>query len=256
MLLTVGIAIDAFLIEPNQLAVTRMVFTSSKLDRSYKVIFLADLQTDNPGEKEAEILALSAAENPDLILFGGDYIHIYDPEDYQETVRILNEIMIESQLNPHLGALAVQGNVDWNNWQEIFTGTNVEVLDTTRTLDFGSLSITALGVEDAVNTNLHLRGSDDYHLVLGHYPNFSLGEIDADLLLAGHTHGGQVQLPGIGPIITLSAVPRSWASGLTEISPDKYLLVSRGIGMERVYAPRMRFLCRPEMIILNLEPAQ
>jgi len=89
---------------------------------------------------------------------------------------------------------------------------------------------------------------------MGHSPNFSLGEIDADLLLAGHTHGGQVQLPGIGPLLTLSLVPRSWASGLTEISPDQYLLVSRGIGLERGNAPQLRFNCRPELVILDLIP--
>ena len=82
------------------------------------------------------------------------------------------------------------------------------------------------------------------------------GEIDADLLLAGHTHGGQVQLPGIGPLLTLYGVPRDWASGLTEIHPGQYLLVSRGIGLERGNAPRLRFLCRPELIVIYLEPAQ
>ena len=91
-------------------------------------------------------------------------------------------------------------------------------------------------------------------MVLGHSPNFSLGDINADLLLAGHTHGGQVRLPGIGPILTLSAVPRDWASGLTEIQPGRNLLVSRGIGLERGNAPRMRFLCRPELIVISLEP--
>ena len=103
---------------------------------------------------------------------------------------------------------------------------------------------------------MFIQGSEKYHIAFGHNPNYSLGEINADLLLAGHTHGGQFQLPVIGPLLTISLVPRDWASGLTEISPGQYLLVSRGIGMERGYAPRMRFLCRPELVILEIKPVR
>jgi hypothetical protein len=92
-----------------------------------------------------------------------------------------------------------------------------------------------------------------YHLVLGHCPDYSPGEIEADLLIAGHTRGGQVRLPLIGPLITLSEVLRSWAAGVTEIAPGKRLIVSRGIGMER-YAPEIRCLCRPELSVLDLLP--
>jgi hypothetical protein len=97
-------------------------------------------------------------------------------------------------------------------------------------------------------------GEDRFHIVLGHSPNFSLGPVDADLLIAGHTHGGQVQLPLIGPLLTLSHVPRSWASGVTEIALGKTMVVSRGIGMERGAAPRLRFLCRPELVVVDLLP--
>jgi predicted MPP superfamily phosphohydrolase len=62
-------------------------------------------------------------------------------------------------------------------------------------------------------------------------------------------------LPGIGPIITLSAVPRKWATGMTDLGNEKKLIVSRGIGMERAGAPRVRFLCRPELVIIDVAPA-
>ena len=85
-------------------------------------------------------------------------------------------------------------------------------------------------------------------------PNFALGEIPADLLVAGHTHGGQVRLPWIGPMITHSRIPHAWAAGLTELPGGGKLLVSRGIGMERGFAPPMRFLCRPELMVIDLVP--
>ena len=72
--------------------------------------------------------------------------------------------------------------------------------------------------------------------------------------MAGHTHGGQVRLPLIGPLKTSAKIPRHWAAGLTDIGGGRRLVVSRGIGMERLWAPRLRFLCRPELVILDVVP--
>jgi len=88
--------------------------------------------------------------------------------------------------------------------------------------------------------------------VLGHVPNFALGGGGADLLIAGHTHGGQIRLPLLGPIIVNCQVPRRWACGLSELPGGAKLLVSRGIGMERGFAPRLRFLCHPELVVIDL----
>ena len=97
-------------------------------------------------------------------------------------------------------------------------------------------------------------GADRFHIAMGHRPDFALGQIEADLLVAGHTHGGQVRLPWVGPLLTFSEVPRSWAAGLTDLPDGGRLLVSRGIGHERGHAPRLRFLCRPELVVIDLVP--
>jgi len=249
-------AADAFLIEPNLLEITRITIKSDKIDKSITAVFLADIQTDSPGSSEARIFDLAANENPDLVLLSGDYIQLTDPGEYGTAIKVLQSILKDSNLNPPLGAYAVQEKKKKKGWKEIFSASSVLAIDSTKVIESDQFVLTALGKEDAGNTSLLLVGSDKFHIVLGHSPNFSLGEINADLLLAGHTHGGQVQLPGIGPLLTLSGVPRDWASGLTEIQPGQYLLVSRGIGLERGNAPRLRFLCRPELIVIYLEPAQ
>ena len=64
----------------------------------------------------------------------------------------------------------------------------------------------------------------------------------------------KIQLPVFGPILTLSRVPRSWAAGVTDLGAGRMLVVSRGVGMERGRAPRVRFLCRPEVVVVDLVP--
>ncbi len=253
--ITMLIAIDSFLIEPYWLKVSRYEISSPKLDEPLTVALLADIQTDSPGEFERDVLEIVNEMNPDLILLAGDYIQVWDPDSYQGQGRALNEILRDADLFAKFGIYAVRGNVDWNSWKDIFTDLDIRLFDETEAVDLGPIMLTGVGWVDSANPSLQIEGGEKFHIVLGHSPNFSLGEIEGDLLLAGHTHGGQVQLPGIGPLVTISVVPRAWASGLTEIDPGKHLLVSNGVGLERGYAPRMRFLCRPEVILITLKPA-
>jgi len=254
--LVLVVAIDAFLVEPHSLEVTRITLSSEKITEPVKVALLADIQTDLPGSFEERVLDLVKAEDPDLILLAGDYLQIMDPDQYLASVKVLNRLFLEADLSPQLGSVAVRGNVDRNGWMGIFQGMDVLLFEETKTIDLGPLTITGVDWLDSENPALEVSGSEKYHIILGHSPNYSLGAIEGDLLLAGHTHGGQVQLPGIGPILTLSAVPRSWASGLSEIHPGQFLLVSRGIGLERGHAPRLRFLCHPELIMIDLLPLE
>jgi predicted MPP superfamily phosphohydrolase len=99
----------------------------------------------------------------------------------------------------------------------------------------------------------------DAHLRLGlaHAPEPRI--IDAytadgvDLLLAGHTHGGQVNIPGFGPLVTNCGIDRKRARGLSRYGAggnEAWLHVSAGIGTSP-YAP-IRFACRPEATLLTL----
>lgn len=71
-----------------------------------------------------------------------------------------------------------------------------------------------------------------------------------DLLLAGHTHGGQVRIPGIGALVTNCGIDRSRARGLSRWGSTSWLNVSAGIGANP-YLP-VRFACRPEATLLTL----
>ncbi|MFH0825442.1 MAG: metallophosphoesterase [Pseudomonadota bacterium] len=248
----------SFLVEPFRLEVTRVTISSIKLATPVRVAVIADLQTDNPGAYEEMAMKMVMDESPDLILFAGDYLQIAYNR-YLEKRRVLNGILRSAGLSAPLGIYAVKGNCDWRNeWKGIFRGLPVTFFDVSETLDLGPLILTGLTEHDSMKRGLLIKPQEallsKHHIVLGHFPDFSMGSVNANLLIAGHTHGGQFQIPFIGPILTLSRVPRSWASGVTNVGTDKVLIVSRGIGMERGNAPRMRLFCRPEVIIVDLAP--
>ena len=75
-----------------------------------------------------------------------------------------------------------------------------------------------------------------------------------DVLLAGHTHGGQVRLPGIGALVTNCGIDRSRARGLSRWGSHALLNVSAGLGSSP-YMP-MRFCCRPEASLITLRPRE
>jgi predicted MPP superfamily phosphohydrolase len=97
--------------------------------------------------------------------------------------------------------------------------------------------------------------ADGYSLLLYHSPDLAeaAAEAGVDLYLAGHTHGGQVRLPFYGAIITMSAYGKRFEAGQYRVGATT-LYVSRGIGMEGLRLPRVRFLCPPEIVVIDLEP--
>jgi len=76
-------------------------------------------------------------------------------------------------------------------------------------------------------------------------------QFDVDLYLCGHTHGGQVRVPGYGAIITSAITGKRYEMGRYDENGTT-LYVSRGIGLEGLSAPRLRLFCPPEMTLITL----
>ncbi len=118
------------------------------------------------------------------------------------------------------------------------------------------LGLELLGLDDPHIGRQDLRVAPRHHaerfgFAVSHSPDPApeLAALGYDLMVFGHTHGGQVRMPFVGALVTNSHVPRRMASGLVRLG-DAYAHISPGLGTSK-YAP-FRFLCRPEATLLEL----
>jgi predicted MPP superfamily phosphohydrolase len=125
-------------------------------------------------------------------------------------------------------------------------------------VDLDGLPVEVVGLDDAHIGRHDLRAAlrrapARFGLAITHSPDVvpELAALGYDLVVAGHTHGGQVRLPLVGALVTNSHLPRRLASGLFRVGPT-IVHVSPGLGTSK-FAP-FRFLCRPEATILELAP--
>jgi predicted MPP superfamily phosphohydrolase len=130
------------------------------------------------------------------------------------------------------------------------------------------VSLNFVGVDDAhdglddlasIPSQSDLASGADLVIGVSHAPYLrvidAMGEVGVDLLLAGHTHGGQVCIPGFGALVTNCDLPRKNAKGLSSwnvTGKTLILNVVAGLG-HSIYAP-VRFACRPEVRLLTLLP--
>jgi uncharacterized protein len=128
----------------------------------------------------------------------------------------------------------------------------------TELIDDGATRIRIAGVDDPYirrHRTGHIARAAEDALAIGlvHAPDVVSDWILAgfDLVLAGHTHGGQVRLPLVGAVVTNCALPAALAGGLHAIG-DGWLHVSPGLGSGR-FAP-VRFNERPEATLLQIRP--
>lgn len=131
-----------------------------------------------------------------------------------------------------------------------------DLTNSRRELSLGELPVELLGLDDAHIRRHDLRIAprtrpDGFGIAVMHSPDSApeAAALGYELVLAGHTHGGQVRLPLLGALVTNSCMPRRLVSGLIRLG-SAVLHTSPGLGTSK-YAP-FRFWCRPEATILEL----
>jgi predicted MPP superfamily phosphohydrolase len=228
---------------------------------STNVVFLSDLHWDT--RSPAAAAGLIAAVNrqvPDWILIGGDMLR--GPGHLPAVVDILG------QLRATEGKLAVRGNRE-NLYPSLVGDTLAEALaraDVRLLVNeaapahpgrphFVGLDEPRHGSPDPACIR-KARTDDRPVVVISHTPDTvaAVGMADAgDLVLAGHTHGGQIRLPLLGPIYTSSAYWRQFDRGWFTRADGALMFVTTGTGTTGHPPLRRRLLCPPEIAVLDLQ---
>lgn len=266
VLISIGLAlgVDTLFVEPARLVVNRQELRlptwPSEL-AGLRIAFLSDLHVGSPHWGLArlhELVQQVNSERADLILLGGDYL-INDIwfGKHVDAESIAREL---GALRAPLGVFAVLGNHDWWNdgpkVRAAFEAQGVTVLDDeVRRIHFNGRSLCLLGVRDeterqrSAQKELELALPGMPLLVLMHEPDL-FAELDerATLTLAGHTHGGQVDLPFLGRRVVPSRYGARYAAGHI-VENGRHLFVTTGVGTSII---PVRFRVPPEIALLTL----
>jgi predicted MPP superfamily phosphohydrolase len=265
-LVCIPIAVDATFVEPYRLVTERAsIPLSSARSGAHPITIavLADIQCNFVTDREREAVRRAMEAHPDLVLLPGDLVQV----GTHRLPEILDDFhALLAPLVAPLGVYFVQGNCETKeDARRLLAGTPVRFLDDeVLELSLADRRVTLCGVDlsfasararAALERIQRAPGSDDVRIVVAHRPDVIEAlprDSRVDLIVCGHTHGGQVVIPFFGPPITLSDVPRSIAEGGSHVLDGKRIYVSRGIGWEHGHAPRVRFLCPPEVSVLTL----
>jgi len=218
----------------------------------YRILHLSDLHVDDGLRADGLLAALAGCE-ADLAAFTGDFTIGYGRSE-EAAVAYVGRLL--AALRPRCPLiLGVRGNSDRPELMPRLARAGLTVLDN-RSLPVsrGGETIWVAGVDDphheADDLGRALEGVPEraFKVLLAHSPDvlLRLGGRQVGLILAGHTHGGQVRLPVIGPLVTKTRLPRRFSRGL--IRGDGFCChVSPGLG-----GIPLRFRCPPEVAWLTL----
>ncbi len=248
-----ALALDAFVIEPDNIQVNHYAIHAA-VQTPLKIADLSDLHTRGMGRPERKVLAILAREKPDVILITGD--SLADPfGKYAACMKVYKRL---SALNPPLGVWFVHGN--WEvirpvrHEREFYRDAGINLLvNQNHELRPG---VWLIGLDDASVGRPDLAEAmqgvpdDAFKIAMFHSPIFFeviAGKVN--LALAGHTHGGQVRIPFVKPTwLPVGSGP--YLEGWYE-EKNSRMYVNRGVGMSNI---PVRFLCRPEVAFITLEP--
>ena len=246
---------DAFWYEPHAVKVERLFLTGGNAGQTLRLVQISDLHLKHETKFHTRVAETISDLRPDLIVLTGDYL------EERRNIRGVLDFLQRLQA-PH-GVFAVQGN--WEYWSRLegenlrrhFAGTGVRLLINERAdINAKGHAVSILGL-DYPSSSHQLSMLQDtidpgrFNIMLSHVPAFAHEELRpfTDLILCGHSHGGQVRLPGLPPLY-LPLYTGRFVAGNYEVGPYQTpLYVNRGIGTSVL---PVRFLCRPEITLIEI----
>ena len=247
----------ALFIEPYWLEVVHVTIPTPKIAEGadpIRIVLISDLHCDAMKRLEPSLPAVIAKEHPDLIMFAGDAINE------------LGGVAVFKQCISELSKLAptyiVEGNHDTRDFPRVklAEGTGSKLLRCNAAevqVKQSTIHLvgTSVDYEKGLPKLLDGLNPTKFNIFLYHFPSEILGvsRYPVDLMLSGHTHGGQVSLPFYGAIVTHSKTSKRFEKGLYKVD-ETWLYVTRGIGMDGGISPRIRFFSRPEVTVIDIKP--
>lgn len=218
----------------------------------FRILHLSDLHIKEISAKEKKLITILSGLSADLAVITGDFTYRYG--EYEDTaINYMREVV--GSLKHKCNIVAVRGNSDspvlMDKLEEIgITILQNESFELYRDKD----SICIGGVDDPhhrmddIDLAFHCAPDASFKILLAHSPDVVLRmkEQKVDLLLSGHTHGGQVRIPWIGPLMTKTEVGKRFSSGLVN-EKGVSVHISRGFG-----GIPIRYRCTPEIALLEL----
>jgi predicted MPP superfamily phosphohydrolase len=216
-----------------------------------RIALLTDIHHSGmvPAEDVSRAVQVTLAQKPDLIVLGGDYVTFADRAYVGPVAELLAPLSA-----PH-GVFAILGNHDDDrDMPAALTKQHIEVLKDARTrLEIRGAGLELAGIRYWTRRTADiakvLRKAEDTVVLLAHDPRRlpDAAALDVPAVLSGHTHGGQVSVPGIGPVIWRKRFPIVQGVGEQD---NTAIFVSRGVGT--VYVP-VRINCPPEVALVTLK---
>jgi len=243
------------LVEPYWIDVNAMTIRTAKLrTAAFRIVQISDLHCDTTPLNEERAVRIINQFTPDVIVLTGDCLN------RASALPRLQGML--RRLDARLGKLAVRGNFEISHWSrlDLLENTGFRWLDRdTVTVEKGGemLAVSGLSFDSPhmYQDLLQNAAKDSFNIFLFHTPDLieDIRGLGVDLYLCGHTHGGQVALPGYGALITFSKFGKKYESGMYE-SDGTILYVNRGLGLEPKPAPQVRFFARPEITVFDIVP--
>ena len=222
-----------------------------------RIVQLSDMHAAGPDMPVTRVKAIVAQVNalrPDLVMITGDLVS--DKAVRTATVSSADAVAPYARLRARLGVFAVLGNHDhWRDGQAILRGleaAGVRVLQNEAVL---AGPITVAGVDDDYTGRADVRQAmaaiDGARpaVMISHSPDI-FPQIDRriSVTLAGHTHGGQIALPFVGPVLTASRFGKRYVHGHI-VEDGRHLVVSAGVGTSIL---PLRLGVPPEIVLVTL----
>lgn len=264
IVLATSCLVYGFFIEPKRLIVRDIAIDSYHYKGpEVRIAFLSDLHIGGKHvsvERVASIKKSIDALEADIIIFGGDFVSGHEPiderdESFKSTIRNGLVALSNEDLKPI--TFTVLGNHDvWYDTDGVsqMLSSSMTVLSNSMA-QFDNFCIVGLQDHDTQfpNSDAFLQCDQDSNIIaVMHSPDsFSLVPSNVSLALAGHTHGGQINLPFIGRAVTATQSGKKYAYGEVQTPSGVPAYVTSGVGTSILSA---RFRASPEVVLITLRP--